>query len=60
MAERELHFFRQLVRELAAEKIFDSVGHTPAYAELEEALKDRRVDPYSAAERLVDGFTASL
>jgi len=53
MAQRELHFFRQLVKELAAEKIFSCVGDTQDYADLLQDLVARRVDPYSAAERVV-------
>jgi len=53
MAQREIHFFRQLVKELAADKVFACVGDTQAYADLLQDLVSRRVDPYSAAERVV-------
>jgi len=53
MALRELHFFRQLVKELAADKIFGCVGGGAEYATMLEDLKARRLDPYSAAERVV-------
>jgi LAO/AO transport system kinase len=56
MAERELHFFRELVKEMAAEKIFGSVAGTPEYEAMVEGLKKRQVDPYSAAEELLGGL----
>jgi LAO/AO transport system kinase len=56
MALREVHFFRQLVKELAAEKIFGGVEGNPDYAALLRDLGARRVDPYSAAERLVSSL----
>jgi LAO/AO transport system kinase len=56
MAQRELHFFRQLVKDMAAEKIFSRLGDTRDYAKLMEDLVSRRVDPYSAAERVLEEF----
>ncbi|MDW7709021.1 MAG: methylmalonyl Co-A mutase-associated GTPase MeaB [Deferrisomatales bacterium] len=53
MVYRELHFFRQLVRELAADKIFAAVEGKPRFEALLGALRSRETDPYSAAERLV-------
>ncbi len=50
---RERHFFRTLVREMAAEKVFGAVEGTAAFAALLEDLRDRKIDPYSAAEGLV-------
>lgn len=51
----EQHFFRQLVMEMAAERIFDSAKDTPAYRTLLKELKDRQVDPISAAEKMLQG-----
>ncbi|MBE0618912.1 MAG: methylmalonyl Co-A mutase-associated GTPase MeaB [Proteobacteria bacterium] len=56
MALRELHFFRQLVKEMAADKIFGCVSGDAQYDALLEDLKARRLDPYSAAERIVGGL----
>lgn len=50
---REMHFFRELVKELAAEKVFGAVDGTAEYTDLVRQLKSRTVDPYSAAEALV-------
>ncbi len=55
MTAREVHFFRQLVKELAAERIFAALEGKPEFSALLDDLKARRVDPYSAAERVVEG-----
>ena len=52
----EYHFFRQLVMEMAADRIFDSAKNTPAYRALLKELKDRKVDPISAAEKMLQIF----
>jgi len=52
----EYHFFRQLVMEMAADRIFDSAKDTPAYRALLKELKDRQVDPISAAEKMLQLF----
>jgi LAO/AO transport system kinase len=56
MARREFQFFRQLVKEMAAQKIFEQITDTPAYETLLENLRKRNLDPYSAAEQLVAGL----
>ena len=60
MLKRELHFFRELVKEMAAERIFEAVGNTPAYATVVENLKTRATDPYSAAEEILKGLTCTI
>ncbi|MDF1553577.1 MAG: methylmalonyl Co-A mutase-associated GTPase MeaB [Deferrisomatales bacterium] len=50
---REMHFFRELVKELAAERVFGALDGTADYAKLVEKLKSRSIDPYSAAEILL-------
>ncbi len=60
MAKRELHFFRELVKELAYEKIFACVGSAAKYRALLDDLTARKVDPYSAAELLVGGVVCQL
>ena len=52
----EFQFFRQLVMEMAAEKIFEGVKDAPAYHALVEDLKNRRIDPISAAEKMLQMF----
>lgn len=46
-------FFRRLVMELAADRIFHSAGHSAAYKSMLDDLKDRKIDPFTAAELLV-------
>jgi LAO/AO transport system kinase len=52
---REMHFFRDLVKEMAAERIFGAFEGTDRYAALKEKLESRTIDPYSAAEDLLSG-----
>jgi LAO/AO transport system kinase len=52
----EFQFFRQLVMEMAAEKIFEGVKGAPAYQVLLEDFKNRRIDPISAAEKMMEMF----
>ena len=54
----EFQFFRQLVMEMAADKIFEGVKDVPAYQALLEDLKYRRTDPISAAEKMLQIFRA--
>lgn len=60
MVKRELHFFKELVKEMAYEKIFGALGDDGAFKALVDDLKSRRTDPYSAAEKLVGGMHCSL
>ncbi|MBI5440180.1 MAG: methylmalonyl Co-A mutase-associated GTPase MeaB [Deltaproteobacteria bacterium] len=53
LARRALHFFRELLKERAYQKLFECVGSEAGYEALLEDLTARRIDPYSAAERLV-------
>ncbi len=52
----EYHFFRQLVMEMAADRIFDGAQNSPAFRALLNDLKDRKIDPISAAEKMLEGF----
>jgi LAO/AO transport system kinase len=52
----EFQFFRQLVMEMAADRIFSQMKESTAYRELFEDLKNRKVDPFSAAELLIKGL----
>jgi LAO/AO transport system kinase len=60
MVKRELHFFKELVKEMAYEKIFAALGDNGALKGLIEDLKARKVDPYTAAEKLIGGLHCSL
>jgi LAO/AO transport system kinase len=52
----EYQFFRQLVMEMAAKKIFEKINDDPAYQTLLEDLKNRKTDPISAAEKMMKMF----
>ena len=54
----EYHFFRQLVMEMAADRIFDNEKGSPTYLALFNDLKDRKIDPISAAEKMLEKFLA--
>ncbi len=58
--ERELHFFKELVKEMAYEKINTAAGGAKKYAMLTEALKKRETDPYSAAETLMEHLKVDM
>ena len=50
--KREFQFFKKLVMETAADKIFDIVSDLPFYHVIIEDLKNRKIDPFAAAEQL--------
>ena len=52
--KQEFQFFKKLVMEMAADKIFDKGGDSPAYNAILEDLKNRKIDPVAAAEKLTD------
>jgi LAO/AO transport system kinase len=52
----EYHFFRQTVMDMAADRIFGSAKDSPSYRALIKDLKDRKVDPISAAEKMLQIF----
>jgi putative protein kinase ArgK-like GTPase of G3E family len=48
----EFKFFRQLVMEMAADRIFNEIQNSETYLKLCDDLKNREMDPFSAAEML--------
>jgi len=50
--KREFQFFKKLVMEMAADKIFDIVSDLSFYHVIIEDLKNRKIDPFAAAEQL--------
>jgi LAO/AO transport system kinase len=58
--DREFQFFRRLVMEMAADKIFNSMDDLTAYNELLSGLKTREIDPYTAAETLIKGLECKI
>lgn len=57
--EWEYQFFRQLVMEKAADRIFSSAQNTIPFKTLIADLKARRIDPISAAEKMLEGLLLS-
>jgi LAO/AO transport system kinase len=57
----EYQFFRQMVMELAVDRIFAEAKDSTAYLGLMDDLKARKIDPVSAAEKVIEWYTyASL
>jgi LAO/AO transport system kinase len=52
----EFQFFRQLVMEMAADRIFGAMQDSPAYLKLCDDLKNRKMDPFSAAELVTEAL----
>ena len=52
--KQEFQFFKKLVMEMATDKIFDNVSDSPFYHVILEDLKNRKIDPFAAAEQLTD------
>jgi LAO/AO transport system kinase len=51
--KQAFQLFRRLVMEMAAEKIFDGASNSPDFRTLLANLKERKIDPFTAAEKLV-------
>jgi LAO/AO transport system kinase len=51
--EQEYQLFRQILMEMATQKIFDQAADSGELKTLIENLRNRKVDPYSAAEMIV-------
>lgn len=58
--ERDLHFFREVLKEKAYEKILGSAAGSEKYKALVDDLKKRTVDPYSAAETLLETLSVKV
>lgn len=52
-AENQIAFFRQVVTELAAEKILNSSTTETDVLDLSKSVSNREIDPYTAAEQLL-------
>ena len=52
-AEQTFRFFRSLVMEMAADKIFKSAKDSSVYQTLLSNLNKRKIDPITAAEKLI-------
>jgi LAO/AO transport system kinase len=54
--EQTIRFVRSLVMEMAADKIFKNARDSAAYQTLLGNLNKRKIDPFTAAEKLVKGL----
>jgi LAO/AO transport system kinase len=55
-SEQTFRFVRSLVMEMAADKIFKNAEESTAYKKLLGSLDKRKIDPFTAAEKLVKGL----
>ena len=55
-AEQTFRLFRSLVMKMAADKIFKNAKDSSAYQTLLSNLSKRKIDPFTAAEKLVKGL----
>jgi LAO/AO transport system kinase len=55
-AEQAHRFFKSLVVDMVAEKIFNSAGASSKYQRILKDLNKRKIDPITAAEKLVEGL----
>ena len=55
-SEQTFRFVRSLVMEMAADKIFKNAEDSAAYKKLLGNLDKRKIDPFTAAEKLVKGL----
>jgi len=57
---RDFSLFLELLRSGASEKILEAANTSPEYRTLIEDLKARRIDPYSAAEALIEKLQCEI
>jgi LAO/AO transport system kinase len=55
-ARRSEHFFREILRDRAADEILRAAASTDRFAGLLEDVRSRRIDPYSASTALLAAF----
>ena len=60
LEKRDFHFFLELLRTGASEKILNAAGASPSYRAVLEGLKAHRIDPYSAAEALIERLQCEI
>jgi LAO/AO transport system kinase len=56
VAAQAFQLLRRRVMEMAADRIFDAVADSKAYRSLLADLDQHKIDPFTAAEKLVNGF----
>jgi LAO/AO transport system kinase len=58
--KRDFSLFLELLRAGASEKILETAGTSPGFRAVIDGLKARRVDPYSAAEALIERLKCEI
>ncbi len=58
--EQTHRFFQSIVMEMAVDKIFNSAKESTAYQTLIKNLNQRKIDPITAAEKLIKGLTYKI
>ena len=58
--KRDFNLFLELLLAGASEKILEAAGTSPGYRAVIEGLKARRIDPYSAAEALIERLKCEI
>jgi LAO/AO transport system kinase len=60
LRDRDFHFFLELLRTGASQKILAAADTNPSYRAVIQDLKARRIDPYSAAEALIEKLRCEM
>lgn len=58
-ADREYRYLTSTIKEIAADRLLGFVTKTKLFERLVYQLKERRIDPYSAAQAVVEDFLTS-
>lgn len=58
-ADQEYRYLTSIIREVAADRLLGCITKTKVFETLAHQLKERRIDPYSAAQAIVDDFLTS-
>lgn len=54
ISAREFHFFNEVLRDLSSRKVLERVSNSNEYRQLVIDLEARKIDPYTAAEELLE------
>jgi LAO/AO transport system kinase len=60
LRDRDVHFFLELLRKGASEKALAAASASPSYRAAIRELEARRIDPYSAAEALIERLRCEI
>jgi LAO/AO transport system kinase len=57
-ADQEYRYLKAIIKEIAADRLLDCITKTNVFEQFVHQLKERRIDPYSAARAIVEDFLA--